>query len=260
MAILRLATYNANSIRARLPIIMDWLIKKDPDILCLQETKVRDKDFPVAAFQEGGYISTFRGQKAYNGVAILSKATPVEIRFGLYGEDDEQARFIGATIQDIPIISVYAPQGSQVGTSKFDYKLRWLRELLAYVRKHYEPGSPLILAGDFNVAMESIDLFDPEKYEGDVGFHPEERAILRQYFDWGLIDLFRKHESGGNHYTFWDYRIPNGFKRNLGWRIDYILATKPLAAKSRSLWIDTEARGREKPSDHTFLVAEFALS
>lgn len=260
MALLKLATYNANSIRARLPIIMNWLSKEDPDILCLQETKVQDKDFPVAAFQEGGYVSTFRGQKAYNGVAILSKIPPAEIRFGLYGGEDEQARFICATIQDIPIVNVYVPQGSQVGTEKFDYKLKWLQDLLAYVRRHYEPGSPLILAGDFNVALESIDVFDPEKHQGDVGFHPEERAIMRQYFDWGLIDLFRRHEGGGNHYTFWDYRIPNGYKRNLGWRIDYILTTKPLGEKSRSLWIDTEARGMEKPSDHTFLVAEFDLT
>ena len=114
-----------------------------------------------------------------------------------------------------------------------------------------------MLAGDFNVALEPIDVYDPEKLQGEVGFHPDEQAILREFLAWGLVDIFRKHEPEGNHYTFWDYRIPNGFKRNLGWRIDYILATKPLADKSQRVWIDTEPRTRQKPSDHTFLVAEF---
>jgi exodeoxyribonuclease-3 len=254
---MKFATFNTNSIRARLPIIKDWLDREGPDVLCVQETKVRDKDFPADLFEEAGYHVIFKGQKSYNGVAIISKVPPDDILLNLYDKEDEQARFISARIDDIPVINVYVPQGFQVGTDKFEYKLSWLNDLLKHIKEKYDPAQPLLVAGDFNVALEPIDVFDPEKFKGEVGFHPDEQAILRQFLDWGLVDVFRKHEPGGGHYTFWDYRIPNALKRKMGWRIDYILGTAPLAEKSIRVRIDTEARMLEKPSDHTFIVAEF---
>lgn len=253
---MRFATFNTNSIRVRLPIIMDWLEKKRPDILCLQETKVQDKDFPVDPFEAAGYQVVFRGQKSYNGVAIISRLPLDNIRLNLHN-GKEEARFISARIRDVPVINTYVPQGFSPGTEKFEYKLGWLRDLLAHIRRSYEPGRPLLLAGDLNVAIEPIDVFDPEGLSGEAGFHPDERAVLKEFLEWGFVDVFRKHQPNGGHYTFWDYRIPNAFKRKMGWRIDYILATSTLAQKSCDSWIDTKPRLLEKPSDHTFLVVEF---
>jgi len=254
---MKLATFNTNSIRARMPIITDWLNRVEPDVLCLQETKAQDKDFPTIPIEATGYQVIFRGQKSYNGVAIISKHPLDEIRLNLYNGDDEEARFISAEILNIPVINAYVPQGFAPGTEKFEYKLRWLRDLLSHIKKNYDPGLPLLLAGDFNVALEPIDVFDPERLRGEVGFHPDEQAILREYLDWGFVDIFRRHQPEGGHYTFWDYRIPNAFKRKMGWRIDYILVTPPLVERSPRVWIDTEPRTLQKPSDHTFLVAEF---
>ncbi len=256
---MKLATFNTNSIRARLEIITDWLERERPEVLCLQETKVQDKDFPGVPFKEMGYHPAFRGQKSYNGVAIMSQLPLDAIRLNLYEGEDEEARFMGARIQGIPLLNVYVPQGFAPGTEKFAYKLRWLRDLLVHIRNTYDPTLPLLMAGDFNVALEPKDVYDPEGLKGEVGFHPEEQAILREFLGWGLVDIFRKHEPAGGHYTFWDYRIPNAFKRNMGWRIDYILATPPVAEKSERAWIDNKPRTLQKPSDHTFLVAEFQL-
>jgi exodeoxyribonuclease-3 len=238
---------------------VDWLERENPDILCLQETKVQDKDFPVSAFEEMGYNVLVRGQKAYNGVAILTTLPLKNSAFNFCEQGDEQARFVSATVGQVPLINVYVPQGFATGTEKFAYKLRWLRNLKDHIDQNYHPSQPLLTAGDFNVALEDADVYDPEGFRGQVGFHPEERALMRDLLGWGLVDLFRQHEPEGRHYTFWDYRIPNGFKRNMGWRIDYILATEPLAARSRSAWVDTAPRTAPKPSDHTFLVAEFDL-
>ncbi len=251
------ATFNTNSIRARLPIILDWLDRERPDVLCVQETKAQDKDFPVDAFESTGYHAVFKGQKSYNGVAIISRHPLDKIRKNLYDANDEEARFVSASILEIPVINVYVPQGFAPGTQKFEYKLRWFRDLVSYVKKNYDPDLPLLLAGDFNVALEPIDVFDPEGLRGEVGFHPDEQAIMREFLDWGLVDIFRQHQPGGGHYTFWDYRIPNALKRKMGWRIDYILATAPLAVKSHNARIDTKARSLDRPSDHTFLIAEF---
>jgi exodeoxyribonuclease-3 len=254
---MRVATFNTNSIRARLPAILDWLDREGPDILCLQETKVQDKDFPSAQFEEKGYEVVYRGQKSYNGVAMISGTPPEQVRMNLYQRPEEEARFISARIRGFPVINVYVPQGVAPGTGKFIYKLRWLEDLLDYLKQHHDPGEPLLLAGDFNVAIEDMDVYDPEGLRGEVGFHPDEQAAFREILKWGLVDVFRKHHPEAGHYTFWDYRIPNALKRKMGWRIDYLLATKPLAVSSHRAWIDTEERIRKKPSDHTFLVAEF---
>ena len=259
MTAFKVATFNTNSIRARIPIITDWLQQERPDILCLQETKVQDKDFPMDTFEAQGYHAVFWGQKSYNGVAMIAKQPMADVRRGLYGEETEEARLISSRIRDITVIGVYVPQGFAPGTEKFAYKLQWLKDLLALLKGAYLPGMPLLLMGDFNVALEAMDVYDPEGLRGEVGFHPEEQAIFRQYMAWGLVDIFRKHHPDGNHFTFWDYRIPHALKRKMGWRIDYILATGLLAEKSRRAWIDTSARVREKPSDHTFLAAEFEI-
>ena len=256
---MKFATFNTNSVRTRLPILLDWLDRESPDILCLQETKVRDEDFPAEPFEKVGYHVIARGQKSYNGVAILSKSPPQKIQPDLFSKGDDQARFISAVIQGISVINVYVPQGFQVGSEKFQYKLEWLQTLLKYIGDHYTPSDSLIIAGDFNVAMKDVDVYDPEGLRGGVGFHEDEQALMENFFNWGLNDVFRKHFPEGEHYTFWDYRIPNGFKRNLGWRIDYILATPPLSEKSRTARVDRSARALPKPSDHTFLVAEFEL-
>jgi len=257
---MKIATFNANSIRARLGIVLDWLEKEQPDLLCLQETKAQDKDFPGEAFEAAQYRAVFRGQKSYNGVAILSRLPLKDLRTNLHEGDEEEARFISAGIQGIPVINVYVPQGFAPGTEKFEYKLQWLRDLFSHVKENYDPSKPLLITGDFNVALEPMDLFDPEGFRGEVGFHPDEQAIMGELLDWGLADIFRKHQPEGGHFTFWDYRIPNAFKRKMGWRIDYILSTPPLAEKSLNAWIDTRPRTLDKPSDHTFLVAEFKLN
>jgi exodeoxyribonuclease-3 len=255
----KLATFNTNSIRSRMPIILEWLDKEKPDALCLQESKVQDKDFPLKEFEALGYRAAFKGQKSYNGVALVTEHRMTRVEIGLYKTKDEEARFLRAEISQISIINVYVPQGFAAGTDKFVHKLRWMNDLLGYLKEQFDPSQPLLVAGDFNAAMEARDVFDPVKLKGEVGFHPDEQAIMAKYVEWGLVDVFRKHEPGRGHYTFWDYRIPNGVKRNLGWRIDYILATRPLAERSQRAWIDKAPRLAEKPSDHTFLVAEFEM-
>jgi exodeoxyribonuclease-3 len=258
MALFKIASFNTNSIRARLPIVLDWLTQEKPDVLCLQETKVQDPDFPKADFAAAGYQSVFKGQKSYNGVAILSRHPLQETSFYL-SAPDEEARFIRAEVKEIQLINVYVPQGFEVGSEKFGYKLKWLENLRAWLQANYKPESPLLMMGDFNVALEAIDVYDPEKLKGEIGFHPEEQKRMRALLQWGLVDVLRLHKPQGGQYTFWDYRIPNAFKRNMGWRIDYILATPSLAKLSQTAWIDTEPRIVEKPSDHTFLIAEFKL-
>jgi len=256
---MKIATFNANSIRSRIDIINDWIKAEQPDMLCLQETKVQDREFPADSFSSLGYQVVFKGQKTYNGVAIISRHPFTDVRLSLKGAEDEQARFISAVIENVHVINVYAPQGFAPGTDKFLYKLGWLQDLLTHIKTNYDPSIPMIMTGDFNVAMESIDVYDPEGMKGEVGFHPDEQAMIKRLIDWGFIDIFRLHCKEGGHYTFWDYRIPNGFKRNMGWRIDYIFATKSLAEKLTGVRIDKEPRKREKPSDHTFLIAEFNL-
>jgi exodeoxyribonuclease III len=256
---MKFATFNANSVRTRLEIIVNWLKTEQPDVLCLQETKVQDKDFPEGRFREIGYQVAFRGQKAYNGVAIVSRHPIQEINTCIPGKEDDQARFISALIAGVHVINAYVPQGVAPGTDKFQYKLQWLAGLLSCLESNYSPGLPTVLTGDFNVALEDMDVHDPDGLRGQAGFHPDEQAMLKKLIGWGFSDVFRLHHKEGGSYTFWDYRIPNGFKRNMGWRIDYIFATSPLAEKCIGCRIDRGPRALEKPSDHTFVVADFDI-
>ena len=256
---MRVATFNSNSIRSRIPIILNWLSTHKPDVLCIQETKVQDVDFPVDVFADSGYEFIFRGQKIYNGVAIFSKHKIQHADSGLDDEPKDHPRLIRAVIKDIPIVNTYIPQGYAPDSDKFKYKLKWFQRLATYFNRHFNPQKPLIWLGDFNIARLPIDVHDPEGLWGHVCYCKQVQQALDKIMKWGFIDLFRKHCDQSGMYTFWDYRVPNGFKRNIGWRLDYIMATEQLAEKCTNCWIDTKPRQAEKPSDHTFLVADFDI-
>jgi exodeoxyribonuclease-3 len=256
---MKIATFNANSIRARLNSVLAWMRKESPAVLCLQETKVPDKDFPAEAFEDMHYHTVFRGEKSYNGVAIVSKEPVGDVRIGFDEHGSEGTRLITARIHNVPIVNTYVPQGFHPLSKKFREKLDWLQRLYDYFNKHFQPDKPLLWVGDYNVAPESADVYDPAHLEGQVGFHPDERAALQRFRQWGFIDVFRLHQPGPGHYTFWDYRSKNAVTRNLGWRVDHIWATRPLAEKSTRAWIDMEPRRGERPSDHTIVAAEFAI-
>ncbi|MCD4832103.1 MAG: exodeoxyribonuclease III [Anaerohalosphaeraceae bacterium] len=255
---MKIATFNANSLRARLDIIIDWLNQYAPDVLCIQETKVQDKDFPIAALGDAGYDVVFKGQKSYNGVAILSRLPIENVRFGFDDEPKDEPRIIAADISGISFVNTYVPQGREVDSDMYLYKLQWYKRLRLYFEKHFEPLDSVIWLGDLNVALTDKDVHSPDRLRGHVCFNPELTELFTEVADFGFVDLFRLHCDEGGQYTFWDYRATNGFERNVGWRIDYIMATKPLAERCRSCYVDRTPRGLEKPSDHTFLIAEFA--
>jgi exodeoxyribonuclease-3 len=266
--VLKVATFNANSVRARLDQVLDWLGREEPDLLCIQETKVQDKDFPASPFVEAGYHAIYRGQKSYAGVAIVSRDEPEDITFGFDGThavDSEQggldeARLIRAVVSGIPVLNTYVPQGRAPDSPHFLHKLGWFGALRSLIARHHTPDQPLLWMGDFNVAPEEIDVYDPKRHKDHVDFHPDARSALEDVRQWGFVDVFRMHhpEEPGQ-YTFWDYRVRDGIDGGRGWRLDHIWATEPLARKSTCAWIDVEARRAERPSDHTFLVAEFAM-
>lgn len=258
---LKVATFNANSIRVRLGQVLSWLERESPDILCIQETKVQDPDFPAEPIEDAGYRVIFRGQKSYAGVALISREEPQEVAFGLDdGGEPDQARLIRATICGIGVVNTYVPQGRSADSPHFQYKLEWFERLRAYFDRHYSPQEPLLWMGDFNVAPEPIDVHNPKGLKDHVDFHPQARAALERIREWGFVDLFRRHHPGeADQYTYWDYRARNPIARKVGWRVDHIWATEPLANKSVASWIDVEARLAERPSDHTLLVAEFAV-
>jgi len=259
--VLKVATYNANSIRSQLGLVLEWLGRESPDILCLQETKVRDVDFPAETLGNAGYYVVFRGKGGHAGVAIVSREGPQECVFGFGdGGDPDEDRLIHAVIGGIPVVNTYVPQGHSPDSHHFRYKLEWLERLGALFERHHSPQEPLLWMGDFNVAPEPIDVHDAKRLKGHVDFHPEARAALERVKEWGFVDVFRLHhpEEPG-HYTFWDYRVRDALERGIGWRVDHIWATKPLAHTSNQAWIDLTARRAKRPSDHTFLVAAFTL-
>jgi len=258
---MKIASFNANGVRARLPILRDWLARERPDVLCLQETKVPDADFPKEPFEELGYNCVFKGQKGYNGVAIVSSSALSDVSFG-FGDGDavEETRLMTAVCKSsITVINTYVPQGFAPDSEKFRYKLDWLQRLHDFFSRRFDPGNFLVWLGDFNVAPEAIDVYDPQGLLGSIGFHPDEHAALSVLKSWGFVDVFRRHQPDGGVYSFWDYRVPNAVKRGLGWRIDHIWATASLAEKSMRAWIDVAPRLMQRPSDHTFVVAEFDI-
>lgn len=252
------ATFNAASIRARLDCVLEWLAENEPDVLAIQETKVENEKFPSADFEDLGYHLALNGQKSWNGVATLTREPTLNTVRGFV--DDlfpEDARIIACEVHGITIVNTYVPNGNAVGTEKFDYKLRWLDRFHRLVAERYRPDQPLIWLGDINIAPTPNDVYNSAKMLGKVGHHPEEFARLAAIVDWGLVDVFRRFHDGPGFYTFWDFVIPKSVERNLGWRIDHIYATVPLAQTCARCWIDLEPRKSERPSDHTFVVAEF---
>ena len=254
---MKIATWNVNSVIARLPLVLQWLDTTRPDVLCLQETKCIDEKFPAQAFAEIGYMSEVYGQPTYNGVAILSRTPCADVQCGL--PDDEagaHARLIAATIEGVRVVNVYIPNGQSVGTDKYQFKLHWMRRLRALFDAEYDTNMPVLLCGDFNVAPEERDVHDPQLWEGRILFSKRERAALDEIKAWGFTDAFRLHTAEGGHFSWWDYR-QGSFRRNAGLRIDHIWVSPPLAARCRRVWIDKEPRRWERPSDHTPVVAEF---
>ncbi len=253
------ASFNANSIRARLDIVLRWLRTNSPDILGIQETKVQDDDFPEEPIKEAGYNAVYCGQKSYNGVAIISKTPLEDVRTGFDGKGTGGTRLISGVARGVTIINTYVPQGLNPSSERFREKLDWFDMFFDYIDENFTPRDMVIWLGDFNVAPDERDLYDPELLYGQVGFHPDEHAALDRFRRWGFVDVFRLHEKGKGFYTFWDYRIRNAVKRGMGWRVDHIWATRPVAERSRRAWIDTAPRLAKRPSDHTFIAAEFDL-
>ena len=256
----KLATFNVNGLRARLDNLLAWLAREAPDALCLQEIKCEDASFPLAAMQEAGYQAVFWGQKSYNGVAILSRRAPQQVLKGFAdGQPEPEARLLSALVDGVWVVNSYVPQGRDPGHPAFQEKLAFLERLGRFLQDRFTPSDPVVWLGDINVAPEALDVFDPERLKGQVGFHPVEQEALGRVMAWGLTDLFRLHHPQERQFTFWDYRLPMSFQRNLGWRIDHLLATEPLALACRAAWVDTAPRGQEKPSDHAPVLAQFEL-
>jgi len=253
---MKVASFNVNSLRARLSLVLRWLAEHQPDIFAVQETKVQDVDFPTDAFEPTGYKYVFKGQKSYNGVAIFSRSEITNVKLGLNDEPKDPARLIKAEINGLVIVNTYIPQGYSTESEKFRYKLNWFSRLRSFFEKGFKPTDPVLWVGDFNVAPQPIDVYDPEGLLGHVCFHPEARKALSRVVQWGFVDVFRMHSHQPGQYTFWDYRL-NSLGRNLGWRLDHIMATQPLAKKCTASYIDKTPRLAEKPSDHTPVVAEF---
>jgi exodeoxyribonuclease III len=256
---MRIASFNANSLRARMPIVLDWLNEKRPDVLCVQETKVQDKDFPAEVFDEAGYNYVFAGQKSYNGVAILSKSRIADVKMGFDDEPKDQPRLIKAEINGVIIVNTYVPQGYLPESDKFQYKLEWFGRLRRFFENNFKPSDLVLWAGDLNIAPEAIDVYDPAGLLGHVCYHPKVHKRLKEVMEWGFVDVLRLHNKEAGQYTFWDYRPINAVKRNLGWRLDHIMATKQLAEKCTACYIDIAPRLLPRPSDHTPIIAEFDL-
>jgi exodeoxyribonuclease-3 len=260
MTTVTIATFNVNSIRSRMPILLPWLESRSPDIVCLQETKVQDQEFPQDALHAAGYNVVFSGQKSYNGVAILSKSEPSSLVRGFAdGGPADEPRLLAARIDGITVINTYVPQGREIDHEMYQYKLAWFGRLRTFLDRHCSPEQPIAWVGDLNVAPADIDVHDPKRLLGHVCFNPQVTEAFHTVTDWGFVDVFRKHMPDGGNYTYYDYRAKNGVADGKGWRIDHILATQPLADRSIRCWIDLEPRLADKPSDHTPLLAEFKI-
>lgn len=260
---MQIATWNVNSIRTRLEHVTDWLTTNPVDVLCLQETKVVDQDFPIEAIEAVGYHAQISGQKAYNGVALLSRQPLEDVSKGftpivgteLAADLDEQKRVITGVLDGVRIVNLYVPNGSSVGSEKYEYKLRWLGVLKTYLETLLADHAALLVCGDFNIALEDRDIYDPQGKEKHIMSSPQERETLQTVLSVGLKDAFRKFTEEGGHFSWWDYRAAS-FRRNLGWRIDHHYLSPTLYDRAKSCTIDVEPRKREKPSDHTPVIVE----
>ncbi len=249
---MKIATWNVNSIKARLDIALDWLDGQKPDVLLLQELK--GLDFPLAPFAERGYSGEIVGQKAYNGVAILSRLPVTLVTNTLPGDEaDSHARYLEADVAGIRVINIYAPNGNPVGTEKFTYKLAWLERLGRHMKALRDEIVPFLAGGDFNIIPEPIDCHDPKAWINDALFQPESRALYRRFLNLGLTDALRMFHPEPGVYTFWDYFAGN-WENDRGIRIDHVLASPAIADRLQDCTVDRNPRGKEKPSDHTPVV------
>lgn len=255
---MKIATFNANSIRSRLEVVTSWLQANEPDVLCIQETKVTDDLFPVMAFQEAGYSVVFRGQKSYNGVCLISRQPAADVSFGLDdGGQPDESRLVSARVGFVRIINTYVPQGREIDHEMYQYKIEWFRRLRRYFDSHFKPTQKVVWVGDLNIAPEAKDIHNAEEQADHVCYHKDVRQAFKETMSWGFVDVFRKHHPEPGQYTYFDYRTPGAVKRGMGWRVDHILATASLAATSKDSYVDLKPRLAEKASDHTFLVADF---
>jgi len=252
----KLVTWNVNSVRAREARLVAWLAKAQPDVLCLQETKVEDGGFPIEALRTAGYEVVLFGQKSYNGVAIASKTPLGSVTRG-FGDDepggDDEARVIAATVGGLRVINVYVPNGQDLASEKYIYKLAWYRRLRRYLDKTASATTPLVLCGDFNVTRDDLDVWAPEQWNGKIHCSAPERAALEEVLAFGLVDVFRTHNPTGKIYSWWDYRGVSFFK-NQGLRIDFIFTTEPVAARITAVVVDRDARKGQDASDHAPVV------
>lgn len=255
---MKIASWNVNSLNVRLPHVLAWCDVAQPDVLALQETKMTDDRFPVAELQEAGYQSIFSGQKTYNGVAILSREAAVDPVMDIPGLDDPQRRILAATVGDVRIVDLYVVNGSEVGSEKFEYKLHWLEKVTAWLADEMKQHEKVVVLGDFNIAPEDRDVYDPEAWHGKILCSTQERDALGRIMDLGLTDTFRMFEQEERAWSWWDYRM-NMFRRKLGLRIDLVLASEAMAANCTASYVDIEPRRQERPSDHAPAIAEFSV-
>lgn len=255
---MRIASWNVNSLRVRLPHVLDWLAVRQPDVLGLQETKLTDDAFPADELKAAGYESVFSGQKTYNGVALLSREPADDVIRDLDGLEDPQRRVLGATVGGVRILNLYVPNGQAVGTDKYEYKLDWLACLRRQLEKELAAHEHVVVMGDFNIAPEDRDVHDPEEWRDKVLCSEAERAALGALLDMGLEDTFRLFEQPEALFSWWDYRAA-GFRRNRGLRIDLVLASPALARRCTGSAVDLDPRRLERPSDHAPVFADFEL-
>ncbi|MEX1362986.1 MAG: exodeoxyribonuclease III [Nannocystaceae bacterium] len=254
---LSITSWNVNSIRARLDHVLTYLYDHEPDVLCLQETKVEDSLFPRVPFMELGYQVTLHGGRALAGVATLTKAKPTAIQRGFaQGEPDRHPRVLAVTVESTRIYNLYVPNGTELGSDAYDYKLRWLKRLRAELDATCDPAQPLVIVGDFNIAPDARDVYDAEHFEGRLLYTEAEHAALAELVDFGLQDCFRKHVDEGGHFTWYDYRT-NGYELGEGLRIDHVYATAPMADRCAEVVHDRKPRGWDTPSDHVPVTARF---
>lgn len=257
---IKTGTWNVNSIKVRLPRLLDFLRKESPDVLCLQEIKCEEQNFPFLEIKQAGYEALVSGQKTYNGVALLHKNPLALVVKGFDdGDEDTAARFIGGKSEEgVFFYSVYVPNGQEVGSDKYAYKLKWLQRMRAYFKTHHKPTDKITVCGDFNIAPEDRDVYDPIEWRGKILCSDRERKSLREFTEMGFVDTFRLFEPGAGHYTWWDYR-QLAFQKNLGLRIDFILASEGLTPACKEVLAHKEERKGEKPSDHIPITALFSI-
>ncbi len=254
---MKIATWNVNSLNVRRPHLRDWLASAAPDIVALQETKMEDVKFPRDEIRELGYHAVFSGQKTYNGVAILARDEPRDVVTDIAGLDDPQRRILAASVGPLRIVNLYVVNGQAVGSEKFAYKLNWLAKVRAFVQDELQHHPQMIVLGDFNIAPDDRDVHDPEAWREQILCSTPERDALKELLSLGLHDSFRFFEAESGHFSWWDYRQA-AFRRNMGLRIDLILASEALRERCRSVTIDRLPRAWERPSDHTPVILELA--